>query len=79
MFWSRRNSTARSSDTRVPKVKVHTTWSGWQYVDAEELMRHPDVVADVKRLSEIMEPIIEEEQRRLRDRRRNRGRESSQP
>ena len=78
MFWRRKNSTDRGSDTRVPKVKVHTTWSGWQYVDAEELMRHPDVVADMKRLSEIMKPIIEEEQRRIHNRRRNRARESSQ-
>ena len=79
MFWRRKNSTDRGSGTRVPKVKVHTTWLGRQYVDAEELMTHPDVVAAVKRFSEIMEPIIEEEQRRIRDRRRNRARESSQP
>ena len=65
MLWWRR-SRPHGSGTEQPKVKVHTTFWGGQYVNAAELMRHPDVVAAVKRFSDIMGPIIAREQQRLR-------------
>ena len=65
MLWWRR-SRPDGSGTEHPKVKVHTTFWGGQYVNAEELMRHPDVVAAVKRFSDIIGPIIAREQQRLR-------------
>ena len=65
MLWLWR-SRPDGSATEHPKVKVHTTFWGGQYVKAEELMRHPDVVAAVKRFSDIMGPIIAREQQRLR-------------
>lgn len=70
MLWLRRNSHPDDSDAARPKVKVHTTWFGRQYVDAEDLMGHPDVVKAVRRFGKILRPIIANEQRRIRDHRR---------
>ena len=69
MPWPRRNSPSDDSPAAIPKVEVHTTWMGRQYVNVEELMRHPDVVETVKQLGEILGPVIAREQRRLRARR----------
>ena len=70
MPWLQRNSHSDDSETAHPKVKVHTTWFGRQYVDAEDLMRHPDVVQAVRRFGRILRPIIADERRRIRDHRR---------
>ena len=57
-----------NSEPKRSKVKVHTTWLGRQYVDADELMKHPDVQAAVKKMEQVLGPIIRE-QRRFREQR----------
>jgi len=60
--WPRRSSHRSDSKPPHPKVKVHTTWLGRQYVDPDELMRHPDVKAAIERLGRALETVVVEGQ-----------------